>query len=80
VSLLDGLLGRGGGDVLEQQEETRRIIRLLQAGLTPEDVAHDLVHHGVPARRAYRRVQLVLKVQSQGVHLFDPSSSPGTSG
>ncbi|MCZ6753764.1 MAG: hypothetical protein O7E49_00510 [Gemmatimonadetes bacterium] len=74
MTLLDGLLGRGGGDVLERQEETRRIIRLLQDGLTPEDVAQDIVHHGVPARRA------VLKVQRQGVHLFDPSPSPGTSG
>jgi hypothetical protein len=80
VTILDRLLGRGGGDVLGQQEETRRIIHLLQEGLTPEEVAHDLVRHGVPARRAHRRVQLVLKVQSQGVHLFDPSPSPGTSG
>lgn len=76
---LDRLLGRGCGDVLEQQEETRRIVRLLQEELTPEEVAHDLVRQGVPARRAQRRVQLVLKAQRHGVHLFDPPSSPGTS-
>jgi hypothetical protein len=78
VSFLDRLLGRGGGDVIEQQEETRRIIRLLQEGLTPEEVEHDLVRQGMPPRQAHRRVQLVLKVRRQGVHLFDPPSSPGT--
>ena len=79
MTFLDRLLGRGGDDVLEQQEQTRRIIRLLQEELTPEEVVHDLVRQGVPARRAHRRVRLVLKVQQQGVHLFDPPSSPGTS-
>ncbi len=79
MTFLDRLLGRGGDDVLEQQEQARRIIRLLQEELTPEEVVHDLVRQGVPARRARRRVQLVLKVQQQGVHLFDPPSSPGTS-
>lgn len=80
MTILDRLLGRGGGDVLGQREETRRIIHLLQDGLTPEEAAHGLVRHGAPARRAYRRVQLVLKVQRQGVHLFDSSLSSGASG
>lgn len=71
MTILDRLLGRGGGDVLGQREETRRIIHLLQDGLTPEEAAHDLVR---------RRVQLLLKVQRQGVHLFDSSSSSGASG
>jgi len=79
MSFLDRMLGRGGGDVLEQQEETRRIIRQLQEGLSPEEVEHDLVRRGVPARQAHRRVQLVLRVRRRGVHLFDPPSSPGTS-
>ncbi len=79
MTLLDRLLGRGGGDLLDQQEETRRIIRLLQEELTPEEVLHDLVRQGVSVRQARRRVQLVLKVQRQGVHLFDSPSSPRTS-
>ena len=79
MTLLDRLLGRGGDDVLEQQEQSRRIIRLLQEELTPEEVVHDMVRQGVPARRAHRLVQLVLKVQRQGVHLFDSPSSPRTS-
>ena len=79
MTFLNRLLGRGGDYVLEQQEQACRIIRLLQEELTPEEVVHDLVRQGVPARRAHRRVKLVLKVQQQGVHLFDPPSSPGTS-
>ena len=77
MTFWDRLLGRTGGNVLEQQEETRRIIRLLQEGLTPEEVERELVERGVPARRAHRRVRLVMKVRRQGVHLFDPPSFPG---
>lgn len=66
MTFLDRLLCREGDDVPEQQEETRRIIRLLQEELTPEEVVPDLVRHGVPTRRAYRRVQMVLKVQRHG--------------
>ncbi len=75
MTFLDRWLGRGDGDLLEQQEETRRIIRMLREGLTPEEVEHELVDRGVPARRAHRQVQLVLKVRRRGVHLFDPPSS-----
>lgn len=78
MTFLDRLLGRSSGDVIEQQEETRRIIRLLREGLTPEEVEHELVSDGVTPRQAHRRVQLVLKVRRQGVHLFEPPSSPGT--
>lgn len=48
MTILDRLLGRGGGDVLGQREETRRIIYLLQDGLTPEEAAHDLVAMACP--------------------------------
>jgi argininosuccinate lyase len=78
MTFLDRLLGRGSGDVLEQQEETRLIVRMLQDGLTPEDVEHELVDRGVPFRQAHRRVKMVLKVRRRGVHLFDQPSSPGT--
>jgi hypothetical protein len=79
MTFLDRLFGRGDGDLLEQQEQARRIIRPLQEELTPEEVVH-----GPGAPRGARAAcappgVLVLKVQQQGVHLFDPPSSPGTS-
>ena len=77
MTFLDRLLGRGGGDLLEQQEETRRIIRLLQEELTPEEVVHDFVRQGVSVRQARRRVQLVLKVQRQGCTCSTRPRLPG---
>jgi len=59
--------------VLEQQALAKRAIRLLDEGLSPEEVELDLVRHGTPERQARRTVKLVLQVRERGLHLFDPS-------
>lgn len=74
MTFLDRLLGRGGGNVLEQQELTKRAIRLLADGLSPAETENDLIRTGTPPRVAHRTVKLVLEVRDKGVHLFDPPS------
>jgi len=79
AGLFASLFGRRP-TILEQQALAKRVLELLDAGESPDEVKAALVLEGTPPRRAARLVEMVLLARTHGVHLVDRTNDPAPDG